>query len=344
MSPDLTTEYLGLSLGGPIVASSSPLTGNLDDLRRLEDAGAAAVVLPSLFEEQLEAESLAVHHLLETGAESHGEATDYFPELEDYDLGPDSYLDLVRRAKEALAIPVIASLNGTSTGGWVRYARQLEDAGADALELNLYLVAADPALDGAAIEARERTLVAAVREAVRLPLAVKLSPFFTALAHSTRELAAAGADGLVLFNRFYQPDLDLDSLSVTPRLVLSSRDELRLPLRWIAILRGRVRASLAATTGIHEAEDVLKVLLAGADVAMMASALLHHGPDHLARVKRGVSEWMEEREYASVRQLCGSASQGHVDDPDAFERANYMQTLHSWASATPAPGGTRTSR
>jgi dihydroorotate dehydrogenase (fumarate) len=344
MSLDLSTDYLGLRLGGPIVASSSPLTGNLDDLRRLEDAGAAAVVLPSLFEEQIEAESLAVHHLLETGAESHGEAAGYFPELDDYDLGPDSYLELVRSATDALEIPVIASLNGTSTGGWVRYAKQLESAGADALELNLYLVAADPTLDAAAIEARERTLIAAVREAVHLPLAVKISPFFTALAHSARELVAAGAGGLVLFNRFYQPDLDLESLTVRPRLVLSSRDELRLPLRWVAILRGRVCASLAATTGIHEAEDVLKVLLAGADVAMMASALLQHGPEHLARVRRGVAEWMEEREYASVRQLCGSASQGSVEDPDAFERANYMQTLHSWAGRQPAPGGARTSR
>jgi dihydroorotate dehydrogenase (fumarate) len=335
MSLDLSTDYLGLSLRGPIVASSSPLTGNVDDLRRLEDAGAAAVVLPSLFEEQLEAESLAVNRVLETGAESQGEAAGYFPELENYDLGSDSYLDLIRRAKASLEIPVIASLNGTSTGGWVRHAKDLEAAGADALELNLYLVAADPVLDAAAVEARERTLVAAVREAVRLPLAVKLSPFFTALAHTSRELVASGADGLVLFNRFYQPDLDLESLSVTPRLVLSSRDELRLPLRWIAILHGRVRASLAATTGVHEAEDVLKVLLAGANVAMMASALLLHGPHHLTHVLRGVATWMEEREYASVRQLCGSASQGAVEDPDAFERAHYRQTLHSWASTEP---------
>jgi dihydroorotate dehydrogenase (fumarate) len=332
MSPDLSTDYLGLTLRGPLVASSSPLTGNLDDLRRLEDAGAAAVVLPSLFEEQLEAESMAVHRMLETGAESQGEAAGYFPELEDYDLGPDSYLDLIRRAKESLEIPVIASLNGTTTGGWVGHAKDLEAAGADALELNLYLVAADPKLDAAAIEAREHALVAAVRGAVRLPLAVKLSPFFTALAHTARELATAGADGLVLFNRFYQPDLDLETLSVTPRLVLSSRDELRLPLRWIAILHGRVKASLAATTGIHEAEDVLKVLLAGANVAMMASALLRHGPEHLVHVRKELVAWLTEREYDSVRQLCGSASQGAVEDPDAFERANYLQTLHSWAS------------
>jgi len=330
--PDLGTDYLGLALRCPLVASSSPLTGNLDDLRRLEDAGVGAVVLPSLFEEQLEAESLAVHGWLETGAEAHPEASGYFPELADYDLGSDSYLELVRRAKEALAVPVIASLNGTTPGGWIEHARLLEQAGADALELNLYLVAADPDFDAGAIEARERALVRSLREAVRLPLAVKLSPFFTALAHTARELVAAGADGLVLFNRFYQPDLDLASLSVRPHLVLSSRDELRLPLRWIGLLHGRVRASLAATTGIHEAEDALKVLLAGANVAMMASALLRHGPAHLAHVRAAMTAWLEEREYASVRQLCGSVSQGAAEDPDAFERANYVQTLHSYSS------------
>lgn len=329
--PDLGTDYLGLALGCPLVASSSPLTGDLDDLRRLEDAGAGAVVLPSLFEEQLEAESLAVHGWLETGAESHAEAADYFPDLHDYDVGPDSYLELVRRAKEALGIPVIASLNGTTPGGWIRYARFVEEAGADALELNLYGVAADPGLDAAAIEARDREVVRELREAVRLPLAVKLSPFFTAFAHTARQLVASGADGLVLFNRFYQPDLDLETLSVRPRLVLSTREELRLPLRWIGILHGRVRASLGATTGIHEAEDAAKVLLAGAHVAMMASALLAHGPGHLARVRRELAAWLEAREYASVRQLCGSVSQGAAEEPEAFERANYRQTLHSWS-------------
>jgi dihydroorotate dehydrogenase (fumarate) len=331
-APDLGTDYLGLALRCPLVASSSPLTGNLDGLRRLEDAGVGAVVLPSLFEEQLEAESMAVHGWLETGAEAHAEASGYSPELADYDLGSDSYLDLVQRAKQALQVPVIASLNGTTPGGWLEHARLLEQAGADALELNLYLVAADPALDAGVIEARERELVRAVREAVRLPLAVKLSPFFTALAHTARELVAAGADGLVLFNRFYQPDLDLETLSVRPHLVLSSRDELRLPLRWIGLLHGRVKASLAATTGIHEAEDALKVLLAGANVAMMASALLRHGPAHLARVRAALAAWLEDREYESVRQLRGSVSQGSAEDPDAFERANYVQTLHSWSS------------
>lgn len=332
-TPDLRTDYLGLELRCPLVASSSPLTGNLDDLRRLEDAGAGAVVLPSLFEEEIEAESLQVHRLLETGANSHLEASGYFPELEDYDLGTDSYLQLVRRAREALDIPVIASLNGTSPGGWVGYARELAEAGAHALELNLYVVSASPEDDSARIERRECDLVRAVREAVDLPLAVKLSPFFTALAHTARELVAAGADGLVLFNRFYQPDLDLERLEVSPSLVLSTSDELRLPLRWIAILHGRVGASLAATTGIHDADDALKVFLAGAQVAMMASALLRHGPEHLARVREGVLDWIEEHEYESIRQLCGSVSQRSVADPTAFERANYRRTLHAYASS-----------
>ncbi|MBW2314297.1 MAG: dihydroorotate dehydrogenase-like protein [Deltaproteobacteria bacterium] len=333
-APDLRTDYLGLELRCPLVASSSPLTGNLDGLRRLEDAGAGAVVLPSLFEEQLEAESLEVHGWLETGAESHAEASGYFPELHDYDLGSDSYCELIRRAKECLEIPVIASLNGTTPGGWVGHAREFEKAGADALELNLYGVAADPTLDAASVEARDRALVKSVREAVDVPLAVKLSPFFTAFAHMARELVASGADGLVLFNRFYQPDLDLESLAVTPHLVLSSRDELRLPLRWIGILHGRISASLAATTGIHEAEDALKVLLAGADVAMLASALLERGPEHLAHVCGGLLEWLEAHEYESVRQLCGSVSQGAAGDPEAFERANYVETLRSWPGHT----------
>ncbi len=329
--PDLGTDYLGLALRCPLVASSSPLTGNLDDLRRLEDAGVGAVVLPSLFEEELEAESLSVHRWLETGAEAHYEAASYQPELEDYDLGSDSHLALVARAKEALAIPVIASLNGTTPGGWIENARSLEDAGADGIELNLYRVAADPTLDSAAIEARDAELVRLVRAEVRIPLAVKLSPFFTALAHTARELVRQGADGLVLFNRFYQPDLDLESLAVTPRLTLSSSEELRLPLRWIGLLHGRVRASLAATTGVHRAEDALKVLLAGADVAMMASALLQNGPGHAAGVLRDVHAWLEEHEYDSVRQLKGSVSQSGAEDPEAFERANYLKTLHSYA-------------
>ena len=329
-APDLRTRYLGLSLRTPLVASSSPLTGNLDDLRRLEDAGIAAVVLPSLFEEQITGESLAVHELLEAGAETFGEATSYFPELDDYNTGPDHYFELVARAKQHLAVPVVASLNGSTPGGWVEYARDLEQAGADAIELNLYMVSADPRVSAEALEARHRELVASVAEEVAIPLAVKLSPFFTALAHTALALVERGARGLVLFNRFYQPDLDLETLEVRPRLLLSSSDELRLPLRWIAILHGNVEASLAATTGVHTAEDVLKLLLAGADCAMMASALLAHGPSRATEVERAMIEWLDAREYASVEQLKGSVSRRTSEDPEAFERANYVRTLRSW--------------
>jgi dihydroorotate dehydrogenase (fumarate) len=330
---DLSTDYLGLQLRTPLVASSSPLSADLAGLRSLEDAGAAAVVLPSLFEEQITLEAMEVHHMLETGAESFGEALGYFPELDDYNTGPDQYLELIASAKRALDIPVIASLNGTSAGGWVDHASRIEQAGADALELNIYLIAADPDLSSAAIEARYRELITAVRATLSIPLAVKIGPFFTALAHTAHQLVEAGADGLVLFNRFYQPDLDLETLEVRPRLHLSTSQELLLPLRWIAILHRRVQASLAATTGIHAAQDVLKLLLVGADVAMMASALLQFGPGHLARVEKGLLEWMTEREYSSVRQLKGSVSQGSVADPTAFERGNYMKTLKSYSGS-----------
>jgi dihydroorotate dehydrogenase (fumarate) len=330
---DLRTRYLGLELRTPLVPSSSPLTGSLDGLRRLEDAGAAAVVLPSLFEEQLTEEALSLHRALEAGAGAFAEAADYLPELPTYATGPDPYLELVRRARQALAIPVIASLNGTTEGGWIEHARWIEQAGADALELNLYTVAADPSRSSAEIEARDLALVAAVRESVRIPLAVKLSPFFTALAHFAARLVAAGADGLVLFNRFYQPDLDLDTLEVAPHLVLSRSDELRLPLRWIGILRPQLRLSLAASSGVHEAADVLKLVLAGADATMLASALLESGPGLLVRIERGVAEWMEAREYASVQQMKGSVSQAASPQPEAFERANYLRTLRSgWGS------------
>jgi len=325
--PELRTRYLGLPLRSPLVASSSPLTGSLTTLRQLEDAGAGAVVLPSLFEEQLTAESLEIDRLLETGAGSFGEALDYFPDLDDYDTGPGRSLELVREAKQALGIPVIASLNGTTPGGWLEHAKLLEEAGADALELNLYHVAADPEDDAGSLEGRLREVVVAVRREVEIPIAVKLSPFFTALAHTARELVRAGADGLVLFNRFYQPDVDLEALEVVPRLALSSSQELRLPMRWIAILRGRVEASLAATSGVHTRDDAVKVLLAGADAVMLASALLEHGPEHLRGLEQGIAEWMAEREYESVEQLKGSMSQGAVADPAAFERANYLRTL-----------------
>jgi len=331
--PDLRSDYLGLELRSPLVASSSPLTRDLEGQRVLEDAGAAALVLPSLFEEQLSFEAGEVHHMLETGSETFGEALSFFPDLENYNTGPDEYLETIRRAKEALEIPVIASLNGHTPGGWLEHAALIEQAGADALELNLYRVAADPELDAGAIEGADLELVRAVRAELRIPLAVKIGPFFSSLAHTARELVAAGADGLVLFNRFYQPDLDLETLEVLPRLHLSSSEELRLPLRWIALLHGRIDASLALTTGVHTPEDVLKALLAGAHVAMLASALLRHGPGHLRALQRGVEEWMSEREYASVRQLRGSVSQRSAADPTAYERANYMQTLQSYSSA-----------
>jgi dihydroorotate dehydrogenase (fumarate) len=330
---DLRTSYLGLSLRSPLVASSSPLTGSLDGLLRLEDAGAGAVVLPSLFEEQLAAESLEIDRLLEAGAGTFGEALDYFPELDDYNTGPDRHLELLHQAKQRLGIPVIASLNGTTPGGWLEHAKLLEQAGADALELNLYGVAANPEETAAELERRDREIVDALRRELGIPLAVKLSPFFTALAHTARELVQAGADGLVLFNRFYQPDLDLEALEVVPHLVLSTSEELRLPLRWIAILRGRLDASLAATSGVHTPADALKALLAGADAVMMASALLQHGPEHLRGVERGMLEWMRTREYASVEQMKGSLSQRCVPDPDAFERANYLRVLKSWSSS-----------
>lgn len=329
---DLTTDYLGLRLRTPLVASSCPLTGDLAGLRSLEDEGASAVVLPSLFEEQITAESIEIHHMLETGSETFGEALSYFPELDDYNTGPDRYLELIAAAKQSLSIPVIASLNGTSPGGWVEHARLIEQAGADALELNLYYVAADPDLDAASIEQRDRDLILAVRSAVDLPVAVKVSPFFTSLAHAARGFVESGADGLVLFNRFYQPDLDLDTLDVLPRLHLSTSHEVLLPLRWIAILHGVVKASLAATTGLHTADDALKLLLTGADAVMMASALLQFGAEHLGRVERGIRDWMEEREYESVRQLQGSVSRRAVADPEAFERANYMLTLKSYST------------
>ena len=331
--PDLTTKYLGLALHSPLVASSSPLTGSLDGLRRLEDAGAAAVVLPSLFEEEIVFESSELDRLLETGAETFGEAQSYFPELDDYNTGPDRYLELIASAKRTMGIPVIASLNGTSPGGWLEHAKLIEEAGADALELNIFLVAADPDTTAENVEASHCELVRSVRRDVRIPLAVKIGPYFSAFAHTARALVEAGADGLVLFNRFYQPDLDLVSLEVSPRITFSTSEELRLPLRWIGILHGQISASLAATSGVHTAVDVLKVLLAGADVAMMASALLERGPRQISRLERDIVEWMEEREYASVRQLRGSVSRRAVPDPSAFERGNFMKALKSYSSS-----------
>jgi dihydroorotate dehydrogenase (fumarate) len=323
---DLRTRYLDLDLRTPLVASASPLTGTLDGLRRLEAAGAAAVVLPSLFEEQLTLEAREVGRLLERGAGSLSAALT----LDDYNAGPYGYLALVEKAKATLQIPVIASLNGVSPGAWVKHATLLEEVGADALELNIYYVSSSPGLAGSEVEWRYLELVRSVRQTIGIPLAVKLSPYFSSLANMTRQLVEAGANALVLFNRFYQPDLDLETLEVSPQLVLSTSEELRLPLRWIAILYRQVPASLAASTGVHTAADVVKVLLAGADVAMMTSALLRQGPEHLTTVEAGLRGVLEERGMASVAHLRGLRSQRSVRDPAAWERANYITMLATY--------------
>jgi dihydroorotate dehydrogenase (fumarate) len=323
---ELHTRYLGLDLRTPLVASASPLTGTLDGLRRLEAAGAAAVVLPSLFEEQLTLEADQVGRLLEGGAGSLSAAL----ALDDYNAGPFGYLALVEQARATLQVPVIASLNGVAPGAWVTHASLLEEAGADAVELNVYYVSSSPGVGGSEVEWRYLELVRSVRQSIGIPLAVKLSPYFSSVANLTRQLVQAGADGLVLFNRFYQPDLDLETLEITPRLVLSTSEELRLPLRWIAILHKQVPASLAASTGVHTAADVVKVLLAGADVAMMTSALLRHGPEHLTAVETGLRDWLEEHGMQSVGHLRGMRSQRAVGDPAAWERANYITMLASY--------------
>jgi dihydroorotate dehydrogenase (fumarate) len=313
---DLRTRYLGLELQSPLVASSSPLTGSLDGLRRLEAAGAGAVVLPSLFEEELAADPGRVGADPQAGQAGYG-------------AGPAAYHSLVEQAKQTLSIPVIASLNGTSRGGWVHHAARLEQAGADALELNIYYVSSRPGLSGGEVEGNYLDVVREVRRAIGVPLAVKLSPYFSSLANLAGQLVEAGANGMVLFNRFYQPDLDIEAMEVLPALELSSSTELRLPLRWIAILHRRWGISLAASTGVHTAEDVVKVLLAGADVAMMTSALLHNGPDHLRSVELRLRDWMDGHGYETIDQLRGQLSQRSVPDPAAFERANYIKTLAS---------------
>ncbi len=332
MSADLRTRYLGLELANPLVPSASTLSSRIDTLKRLQDAGAAAIVMQSLFEEQIEHEGLEIHRVLETGAHSFAEALTYVPELEDYNTGPESYLRHLEQTKRELEIPVIGSLNGASDGGWVHYAKLIQDAGADALELNIYFIAADIDMTSEQVESRYLDLVAAVRGSVTVPLAVKVGPYFSSMANMARRLVEAGADGLVLFNRFLQPDIDLETLRVDPHLHLSTSYELRLPLRWIAILKGRIAASLAATTGVHRAEDALKLLLAGADVTMMASALFQKGPEHLATVLDGVRRWLDEHEYDSVEQMKGSVSQAACADPVAFERSNYMEALASFTS------------
>jgi dihydroorotate dehydrogenase (fumarate) len=325
---DLKTTYLGLKLKNPIVASASPLSRNLEGMKRLEDAGCAAVVMYSLFEEQIEHEAAELDHYLAYGSNSHAEALDYFPTPEEYNLGPDQYVELLHTAKQSLGIPVIGSLNGISAGGWIDYAQKMEQAGADAIELNIYYIPTDPALTSQEVEDRYINVLHAVKRAVRVPVAVKLSPYFSSLAHVAARLDRAGANGLVLFNRFYQPDFDLDALEVKPEVSLSTSAAMRLPLTWIAILHGVVKTSLAGTSGIHTASDVIKMVMAGADVTMMCSALLQHGPKHVTTVLEDLNKWMVEHEYLSVEQMKGSMSQASVADPAAFERANYMKALN----------------
>ncbi|HEV8337209.1 MAG TPA: dihydroorotate dehydrogenase-like protein [Candidatus Polarisedimenticolia bacterium] len=324
---ELRTSYLGLDLRNPLVPSASPLSEDLDNLRRMEDAGAGAVVLQSLFEEQIEREALTIQHYLSKGTESFAESLTYFPEPKEFRFGTLEYLEHVLGAKNAVEIPVIASLNGASLGGWLDTARDIEQAGADALELNLYTIPTDPDTTGAQVEERMLEVVRQVRSVVSLPLAVKLGPQFSAPANMAKKLVEAGANGLVLFNRFYQPDIDLESLEVLPRVLLSSPQAMRLPLRWIAILDGHIEASFAATGGIATHEDVLKMLMVGADVTMICSALLRRGIPHLAEIRAGLVRWMEEHEYVSVYQLKGSMNQRSCADPSAFERAQYVKAL-----------------
>jgi dihydroorotate dehydrogenase (fumarate) len=327
---DLSTTYLGLNLKHPVVPSASPLSDGLDKIRRLEDAGAAAIVLPSLFEEQIVGESHLLDHFLSYATDAYAEALNYFPEMDTYNVGPHEYLDLIRRAKAAVGVPVIGSLNGVSTGGWVEHARMMQEAGADALELNIYYIPTDPMVSGVEVLQMYLDVVHAVKSNIDIPLAVKLGPFFSSFGNVAMRMNQAGADGLVVFNRFYQPDFDLERLEVVPNLQLSSSWEMRLPLRWVSILYGRVPVDFAITSGVHTYEDVLKGIMAGANVTMMASELLRHGVGRIGQVVQELERWLEEHEYVSVKQAQGSMSQRNVAEPAAFERANYMKVLQSW--------------
>lgn len=328
---DLRTTYMGLELKNPLVASPSPLARELGNIRRMEDAGAAAVVLNSLFEEEINQESQALDRYLSEGTDSYAEALTYFPEAPSYRaVGPDAYLEHIFRAKQAVNIPIIASLNGVSSGGWIRYAKEMEGAGADGLELNIYYLPTSLLLSGAEVEQMYIDLVRDIRMSIDIPIAVKLSPYFSSTANMMHRLTEAGAQGLVLFNRFYQPDLDLDNLEVVPNLILSQSDEMRLPLRWIAILYGRIAADLALTTGVHNAQDALKAVAAGANVAMMTSEILLNGIGRFSEILTEMKLWLEEREYQSIRELHGSLSQINVAAPAAFERANYIQVVKSY--------------
>ncbi|MDQ7859145.1 MAG: dihydroorotate dehydrogenase-like protein [Armatimonadota bacterium] len=327
---DLSVTYLGLRLSSPLMPGASPMVDRLDLVRRLEDAGAAAIVMHSLFEEQIIQEQLATVHYMDVHSESFAEAVSYFPRPSEFALGPEQYLGQLARIKAAVAVPVIASLNGVTPGGWVDYARRMEEAGADALELNTYYVATDPAESPGDVERRTLDILAAVRAEVAIPVAVKLSPFHSSLAHFAAALRAAGADGLILFNRFYQPELDVEALEVIPRLELSTGAELLLRLRWLAILRDRTGGSLAASGGVQGALDAIKAIMAGADVVQLVSALLRHGPEHLVRVRREMEAWMADHGYASLDEMRGCLSLSRSPDPGAFERANYIRVLQGW--------------
>jgi len=333
---DLTTTYLGLTLNNPLVASASPLSHKIETVRQLEDAGVSAVVMYSLFEEQIIADSLRLHRDLTQGTESFAEAMTYLPDMDaysdlrQYKIGPEDYVENLHDLKQAVDIPVIGSLNGITNGGWIEYARKIQEAGADALELNIYNLPTDQDITSNMLEERYIDLVASIRASIQIPIAVKLSPFFTALPNFAKRLTEAGVNGLVLFNRFYQPDFDLDELEVVPRLVLSSSQELRLPLRWIAILYGRIPVDFALTSGIHTSEDIIKATMAGASACMMASTLLKYGIGHAAELLAGIRAWMEMKEYESIAQMKGSMSQQAVAEPAAFERANYIKVLNSF--------------
>ncbi|MCX6161340.1 MAG: dihydroorotate dehydrogenase-like protein [Ignavibacteriae bacterium] len=327
---NLQTKYMGLTLKNPIVPSASPLSRTVDGVKKLEDAGASAVVVYSLFEEQISHEAGEFEHYITNNTESFAEALSYFPDAGEYNLGPDEYLKHISTLKKSVSIPVIGSLNGVSGGGWMKYAKLIEEAGADGLELNVYFIPTDPQKDGGVIEEIYLRDLIKIKKSVKIPVAMKLSPYFSSMSNMAKKLDSAGADALVLFNRFYQPDFDLENLEVVPNLELSSNWEMRLPLRWIAILRGNINASLAATSGIHNYQDVLKVIMAGADVANMCSELLNNGVARISEILKDLEKWMEEKEYESIEQMKGSMSQKSVADPAAFERANYMKALNNY--------------
>lgn len=327
---DLTTKYMGMTLKSPLVVSASPLSKNLDGIKRIEDSGASAMVMYSVFEEQIEHEQKELHYMTTIGTDSFAESLSYFPQVEEFNLGPDQYLELIRSAKESVEIPVIASINGKTVGGWTEFAKQMQQAGADGIELNIYNIPTSMELSSQALENNYLEILKAVKSAVTIPVALKLSPFFTNFAYMAKKFDEAGADSLVLFNRFYQPDINLEELEVEPHIILSNPTDLRLPMRWIAILKGRLFADLAATSGIHYGEDVIKMLLVGANVTMLCSTLLRYGVDYVKDIQEEVIEWMTEHEYESVMQLQGSMSQMNVADPSSFERAQYMKALNNY--------------